>query len=74
MFRRDARAGLVGVRPRRGAVEDLPRGRRRFRPGRLRRPLGPDLLTGLAVAPLAPVDFLAGHGAVLGCSTGAREF
>ena len=60
VFRRDARADLVGVRPRRGAVEHVPRrrrrGRRRLGPRRLR---GLDLLADLPVAPVAPVDALA---------------
>ena len=52
----DARADLVGLRPRRGAVDrERRRGRRRLGP----RPLVPDLLARLAVTPLAPVDALA---------------
>ena len=65
VLRGDARADLVGVRPGRGAVDDLlRRGRRRLRPRRLRRPLGPDLLTGFAVAAVAPVDALTVRRAV----------
>ena len=60
VLRGDARADLVGVRPRRGAVEHVPRrrrrGRRRLGPRRLR---GLDLLADLPVAPVAPVDALA---------------
>ena len=59
VFGRDARADLVGVRPRRGAVDHLGRGRRGFRPRRLRRALVADLLARLAVAAVAPVDALA---------------
>ena len=68
VFRCDARADLVGVRPRRGAVEDglrgRRRGRRRLRPGRFRRALVSDLLARLAVAAVAPVDALTVRRAV----------
>ena len=68
VFRGDPRADLVGVRPRRGAVEHLARrrrrGRRRLRARRRRRP---DLFTRLAVAPFAPVDLLTSYRAILSC-------
>jgi hypothetical protein len=59
VFRGDARADLVGVRPRRGAVDrERRRGRRRLGPRRLRRALVPDLLARLPVASVAPIDAL----------------
>ena len=68
VLRRDARAGLVGVRPRRGAVENRLRGRwrgrRGLRPKRLRRPLVPDLLARLAMPSIAPIDSLTIRRAV----------
>ena len=77
VFRCDASAGLVGARPRRGAVEDLlrgrRRGRRRRRPRRLRRALVSDLLTRRAVSAVAPVDLLTGDCTVLRGPTGAVQ-
>ena len=70
VFRGDTSADLVGVRTRRGAVEDLLRGRRGLRPRLLRRTLGPDLLARLPVAPIAPVDALTVRRTV---PTGSRR-
>ena len=68
VFRGDTSADLVGVRTRRGAVEDLLRRRRRgFRPRRLRRTLVSDLFARLPVSAVAPVDALA-----LGRTVGRR--
>ena len=68
VFGGDARADFIRVRPRRGAVEHLlrgrRRGRRRLRPRRLRRALVPDLLAGFAMAAVPPVDSLTVRRAV----------
>jgi len=74
VFRGDARADLVGVRPRRGAVEDGLRGRRRrLRARRLCRTVVADLLARFAVPSVAPIDSLAFCRAVLSCATGAIQ-
>ena len=68
LFGGDARADLVGVRPRRGAVDHLlrrrRRGRRRLGPRRLRRALVANLLASLPVPAIAPVDALTVRRAV----------
>ena len=65
VFRRDARADLVGVRARRRAVDDgLGGRRRRLRARRLRRTLVSNLFARFAVAAIAPVDSLTIRRAV----------